>query len=265
MAAHHNDHDFYIPGNSVWPPLSCLGLGMFMFGMTMLLHKAHLIGGLTLGTGVMILGYGAFMWFRTLINESRSRGFGSHSVPKVLDLANRYGMIFFIVSELMFFAAFFAAYFYIYGFNAPDWPPSNIETLDIHLPVINTLLLLTSGVTVTFAHHAMIDNDRPYLRTMMMATWMLGVIFLCCQMYEYSHATYAINSGAYGSTFYMLTGFHGFHVLVGSVMLMVLHGRIRRGDFTPANHFYFEAAAWYWHFVDAVWIGLFLFVYVLPL
>lgn len=235
-----------------------------MFGILIALHEGLANGSFVMVPGLAILLYGMFMWFRQLIAESRHRGFGQGEVPVVLDLGNRYGMTFFIVSELMFFAAFFAAYFYIYGYNAPAWPPSNIKLLDIYLPAINTLILLTSGVTVTFAHHALIEGDRHTCRRMMMFTWMLGVLFLCCQSYEYSHAGYSISSGAYGSTFYILTGFHGFHVFVGSLMLMVLHRRLTKGDFTRHNHFYFEAAAWYWHFVDAVWIGLFLFVYVLP-
>ena len=261
MAGHTQDHDFYIPGNSIWPPLSCLGLGLCMFGMVALLKFSAFTGKALLVAGGLILAAGAGQWFRVLIKEARQRGFDS--TPKVLDLANRYGMVFFIVSELMFFAGFFAAYFYIYGLNI-QWPPENIEILTIHLPTINTLLLLTSGVTITWSHHALIHGDRAEAKRFMMYTWILGVIFLGCQAFEYHHASFTLSSGAYGSTFYMLTGFHGFHVLLGTAMLMVAHLRLKKGDFTQKNHFYFEAAAWYWHFVDVVWIGLFLFIYVLP-
>ena len=260
MAGHTQDHDFYIPGNSIWPPLSCLGLGLCMFGMVALLKFSAFTGKALLVAGGLILAAGAGQWFRVLIKEARQRGFDS--TPKVLDLANRYGMVFFIVSELMFFAGFFAAYFYIYGLNI-QWPPENIEILTIHLPTINTLLLLTSGVTITWSHHALIHGDRAEAKRFMMYTWILGVIFLGCQAFEYHHASFTLSSGAYGSTFYMLTGFHGFHVLLGTAMLMVAHLRLKKGDFTQKNHFYFEAAAWYWHFVDVVWIGLFLFIYVL--
>ncbi len=261
MAGHKQDHDFYIPNSSIWPPVTCLGAGLFMFGMVSLLKFSSFAGKSLIVLGLLVLVFGMVQWFRVLIAESRARGFVNP--PRVLDLANRYGMVFFIVSELMFFAGFFAAYFYIYGFNL-EWPPSNIETLAAHLPAINTLILLTSGVTITWSHHALIKGNRAEARKFMFATWLLGVVFLLFQAYEYAHAAFSIDSGAYGSTFYMLTGFHGFHVFVGTVMLMVAHARLNRGDFTKENHFYFEAAAWYWHFVDVVWVGLFLFVYIIP-
>lgn len=261
MAGHKQDHDFYIPSNSIWPPLSCAGLGVLMFGVVFWLHISPLLGKALFVAGLLVLIMATAQWFKTLILEARNRGF--NAPPLVLELANRYGMVFFIVSELMFFAAFFAAYFYIYGFNAV-WPPENIDVLDVHLPIINTLILLTSGVTVTWAHHAMLEGDRELTIKNIWATWGLGVFFLFCQMYEYGHATFGFDSGAYGSTFYLLTGFHGFHVLVGTLMLMVLHWRLKQKDFNQKHHFYFEATAWYWHFVDVVWIGLFLFVYVIP-
>lgn len=261
--AHHNDHDFYIPAGSIWPPLSCLGAGMMMFGFLLLLHvKPVLYGQLLFGSGLLLLVMCVLQWFFTLIRESRARGFGKGAVPLVLDLANRYGMIFFIASEVMFFAAFFAAYFFLRAHN-PVWPPVGIHLLPIYLPVINTLLLLSSGVTVTLAHHALLHNRRSEATLYTFLTWQLGLIFLVCQMVEYHHAGYTISSGVYGTIFFMLTGFHGFHVLLGSLMLMFVHYRLAHNDFTRHNHFYFEAAAWYWHFVDVVWIGLFLFVYVL--
>lgn len=261
MAGHTQDHDFYIPAGSIWPPLSCLGAGIFMFGFVSLLHFSAFAGKLGMASGLLLIVFAALQWFRKLIGESRARGFVNP--PRVLELANRYGMVFFIASELMFFAGFFAAYFFIVGHN-PEWPPSNIEALDLQLPIINTLILLTSGATITWSHHALLEGDRDTCRKFMLATWVLGVCFLFCQAYEYSHATFTLSSGAYGSTFFMLTGFHGFHVLLGTLMLMAVHLRLRKGDFTEKHHFYFEAAAWYWHFVDAVWIGLFLFVYALP-
>ena len=259
MAAH--DHDFFIPNNSIWPPLSCLGIGLMMFSLIALLHVTpEVIGWLMFGTGSLITLLGAIGWWQNAIDEARARGY--KTVPAVLDLGNRYGIIFFIISEVMFFAAFFAAFFYLKGFNI-EFPPENIPYIDLHLPVINTLLLLSSGVTVTWAHHAVIEGNRTDAKIATFATWQLGLLFLLAMAYEYTHVGFGLSDTAYGSIFYLLTGFHGFHVLVGSIMLMVCSWRLASGDFSPKHHFYFEATAWYWHFVDVVWIGLFLFVYIL--
>ncbi len=263
--AHAQDHDFFIPANSIWPPLSCVGIGLLVFGFVFSLHPGDfdlhtIVPKLMMGAGALLAAFGVFQWFAKVIGEVRKAGF--KKVPVVLDLANRYGMLFFILSEVMFFAAFFAAYFYLSGQNAA-WPPLNIEAIDIHLPLINTLLLLSSGATLTYAHHAMVEGLRKEAGFGLLLTWHLGILFLIAQAYEYSHAGFGMGSGVYGSVFYMLTGFHGFHVLLGTCMLIVAHIRLSQGDWTPKNHFYFEAAAWYWHFVDVVWIGLFLFVYVL--
>jgi cytochrome c oxidase subunit III len=263
MAHHAHDHDFHIPAGSVWPPISCLGAGLMAFGFISHLHmKNGLVGNSLMAVGLLILLLGAVQWFRMLITEARARGFGASMVPKVLSLANRYGMIFFIASEVMFFAAFFAAYFFLRAHN-PEWPPANIEALPIELPILCTLLLLTSGTTITWAHHALLHARRPEAVFATFLTWQLGVIFLACQAFEYSHLGFGLSGGVYATVFYMLTGFHGFHVLLGSIMLMVAHYRLKNNDFGKTEHFYFEAAAWYWHFVDVVWIGLFLFVYVL--
>lgn len=265
MAHHEHDHDFHIPGNSLWSPLSCIGVGILAFGLIAYLHAAsfgisELVGQIVMLNGLALTVYGTGKWFIDLINESRERGFKEK--VQVLDIANRYGMLFFIVSEAMFFAAFFAAYFFLRG-HAFVWPPENIFTLDVALPTINTLLLLTSGATVTIAHHAIMDNDMLKARTFTLLTFVLGFIFLGLQMLEYSHALFDMDSGAYGSTFYMLTGFHGFHVLVGSLMLVAVWRRMNKGDFSDKQHFYFEATAWYWHFVDVVWLGLYLAVYLM--
>lgn len=260
MAQAH-DHDFHIPANSIWPPVNCLGAGMIAFGFVFLMHFSPLVGKLLLGGGLAVLLLGMVMWFKELIREARSRGF--KTVPRVLDLANRYGMIFFIVSEVMFFAAFFAAYFYSVNFNEA-WPPANIKFFEIYLPILGTLILLTSGTTITFAHHDVVEGHMRKGTLMTFLTVALGGFFLLFQAYEYSHAEFAFSSGIFGSLFYMITGFHGFHVLVGAIMLFVAWNRMRKGDFTADHHFYFEASAWYWHFVDVVWIGVLLFIYLLP-
>ncbi len=265
MAHHEHDHDFHIPGNSLWSPLSCIGVGLLAFGLIAYLHAAsfgmpQLVGTVMMLNGAAITLFGAGKWMYDLVVESRERGFDKK--VEVLDIANRYGMLFFIVSEIMFFAAFFAAYFFLRS-HAFVWPPENIFTLDIALPTINTLLLLTSGATITIAHHALMDNDMLKAKNYTFLTFIIGFVFLGMQMLEYSHALFDMDSGVYGATFYMLTGFHGFHVLVGSLMLVAVWKRMNSGDFSPQQHFYFEATAWYWHFVDVVWLGLYLTVYLM--
>ena len=196
-----------------------------------------------------------------------------------MSLHLRYGMIMFIVSEVMFFVAWFWAFFDASLFTnetiqasrvlatGGEWPPKGIEILDPwHLPLINTLILLTSGTTVTWAHHALLNNDRQGLKWGLVATIALGVLFTSIQGYEYAHAAFGFNrevaGNIYGSTFFMATGFHGFHVLIGTLFLTVCLFRAIGGAFTPKQHFGFEAAAWYWHFVDVVWLFLFSCVYI---
>ena len=264
--AHAQDHNFYIPAPSIWPPISCLGAGLLAFGFIGHLHfKPAIIGNGLMVVGLLVLLTSALQWFYAMTLSAKERGFGKGMVPLVQDLAQRYGMIFFIASEVMFFSAFFAAYFYLRSHN-PEWPPANITEIPVHLPLIATLLLLSSGTTITLAHHALLHNRREEATLFTFLTWQLGVIFLGVQVYEYMHLVHegvGLSAGVFAAAFYMMTGFHGFHVLLGSLMLMWLHWRLQKGDYTRHSHFYFEAAAWYWHFVDVVWIGLFLFVYVL--
>jgi len=228
-------------------------------------------------------------WFAEVIGESQ-RGLYNDQVDKSF----RQGMFWFIFSEVMFFAAFFGALFYARNMSIPwlggdsnnfftnlilwtgyesTWPtngPANIggeyQTMGpIGLPLINTALLLTSSVTVTIAHHALLAGKRAQLATFLAATFILGFVFVGLQAYEYVHAYQDLNlrltSGIYGSTFFMLTGFHGMHVTIGAIMLTTIFFRVIKGHFTPQKHFAFEAVAWYWHFVDVVWIGLYVFVY----
>ena len=232
-----------------------------------------------------------FKWFADVITESM-RGYYN----KQVDTSFRMGMVWFIFSEVMFFAAFFGALFYARQFAMPwlggegdgvmtnallwdsytaAWPTAGpdqvggqFQTIPAWgLPLVNTLILLSSGVTLTIAHHALKANARGQVLLWLGLTVVLGLLFLFFQAEEYIHAYRDLNltlgSGIYGSTFFMLTGFHGAHVLLGTIMLVVMWARTAKGHFTPDNHFGFEAAAWYWHFVDVVWLGLFLFVYVL--
>jgi cytochrome c oxidase subunit 3 len=187
----------------------------------------------------------------------------------------RYGMIMFIASEVMFFVAWFWAFFDASlfpneaiqasrtAFTGGQWPPKGVEVLDPwHLPIYNTVILLLSGTCVTWAHHALLHNDRKGLINGLLLTVLLGVLFSFVQGYEYAHAPFAFKSSIYGATFFMATGFHGFHVLIGTIFLLVCLVRAANGGFTPTKHFGFEAAAWYWHFVDVVWLFLFFTIYI---
>jgi cytochrome c oxidase subunit 3 len=193
----------------------------------------------------------------------------------VVQISHRYGMILFIASEVMFFVAWFWAYFNVALFPndihqltrtellGGVWPPKGIETFDPwHLPLLNTLILLTSGTTVTWAHHALLENDREGLKWGLILTIVLGALFTAVQAYEYSHAAFKFSGNIYGATFFMATGFHGAHVLIGTTFLIVCLIRTYLGHFTPKQHLGFEFAAWYWHFVDVVWIFLFFCIYV---
>lgn len=192
-----------------------------------------------------------------------------------MSLHLRYGMIMFIASEVMFFVAWFWAFFDASLFaneaiqysrveyTGGTWPPTGIEVLDpFHLPLFNTIILLLSGTTVTWAHHSLIHNERGMLKLMLAITVALGIFFTFVQAYEYIHAPFTFKDSIYGATFFMATGFHGFHVLIGTIFLIVCLLRAMAGHFKPEQHFGFEAAAWYWHFVDVVWLFLFFSIYI---
>jgi len=283
--------DYYIPHGSYWPILGSLGLFAMLGGFAGSLH------GSMIGTVSMIFGFGiiifmVFGWIGQVVHESET---GTYNLQ--VDNSFRMGMGWFIFSEVMFFAAFFGALFYARQLSVPwlggegnnaftnqflwpefksVWPliqmpdASNftvpkgiIEAWQV--PAINTLTLLTSGATLTWAHWALMNKNRNQLIAGLMATIALGIIFLGLQAYEYieayQHLDLKLTSGIYGSTFFMLTGFHGLHVTLGTIMLIVILMRSIRGHFNTDRHFGFEAVAWYWHFVDVVWLGLFVVVY----
>ena len=287
----HADHGvYYVPHHSQWPFWGSIALFTVMVGVANWMN-GHAWGEYVFFAGILMILAVLFSWFRDVIGESLKGSYNGQ-----VDVSFRMGMMWFIFSEVMFFAAFFGALFYartyalpwlsgegdgaltnefLYSGYTAGWPangPGNIggayETIPAWgLPLINTLLLLSSGVTITIAHHALRAARRGALLFWLGATIVLGAAFLYFQATEYHHAYTELNltlgSGIYGSTFFMLTGFHGMHVTLGAIMLSVIWLRCLRGHFTKDQHFAFEAVAWYWHFVDVVWLGLFLFVYVL--
>jgi len=274
---------YYVPQPMPWPIIGSTALFLMVLGGVFVMNGAG-GGWVALALGLVILVYMMFRWFGDVIRESESGKYGGWE-----DLSFRWGMSWFIFSEVMFFAAFFGALFWVRVMSVPDlsslehnalmwpgfsahWPsagPTFAEKFSPMgawgIPAINTLLLLSSGVTVTIAHFAMKEGNRGRLNLFLFLTIALGVVFLGLQVYEYGHAYSALNlkltTGVYGSTFFMLTGFHGFHVTCGAIMLSVILARCLSGHFKPDQHFGFEAVAWYWHFVDVVWLGLFIFVY----
>ena len=289
---HHgiDPNAYFVPHGSRWPVYASVALFVTMLGLASWLNEASW-GKAAFFAGLLALAFILFKWFADVILESVSGYYN-----KQVDVSFRMGMVWFIFSEVMFFAAFFGALFYARQFALPwlggsgdgvmtnyllwdgysaAWPtagPGDVggafQTIPAWgLPLLNTLILLTSGVTVTIAHHALKAGERTRLLVFLGLTVLLGCTFLFFQVEEYVHAYRELNltlgSGIYGSTFFMLTGFHGAHVTLGTIMLAIIWLRCAKGHFTKENHFAFEAVAWYWHFVDVVWLGLFLFVYVL--
>jgi cytochrome c oxidase subunit 3 len=282
-STHGRQTHYAVPDPMPWPVMGSASLFMMALG-AVFVFNGMAPGWVSIAAGLILLLYMMVRWFGDVIRESEGGKYGRWE-----DISFRWGMSFFIFSEVMFFGAFFGALFWVRAYSVPDlasiehnaliwpgfsahWPsagPAFIEKFSPMgawgIPAINTLLLLSSGVTVTIAHWALKENHRGRLILFMILTIALGVIFLGLQAYEYIHAYSDLNlklsTGAYGSTFFMLTGFHGFHVTIGAIMLTVILGRIIAGHFTPDHHFAFEGVAWYWHFVDVVWLGLFIFVY----
>ena len=284
----HANNSYYVPHGSHWPIVGSVGLLCLMVGVSNWLNGAD-VGFDIMLVGVAIIATMMIGWFGTVISESQG-GLYNEQVDKSF----RMGMFWFIFSEVMFFAAFFGALFYARNMSVPwlggasnnfftnlllwpnyesTWPTNgpgdvggSFEAMEpFGLPLINTAILLTSSVTVTIAHHSLIAGKRGTLTVFLAATFLLGFTFVYLQAHEYIHAYEHMNlkltTGIYGSTFFMLTGFHGMHVTIGAIMLTIIWLRVVKGHFTPDKHFAFEAVAWYWHFVDVVWIALYVFVY----
>jgi cytochrome c oxidase subunit 3 len=255
-------HPYHLVDPSPWPLIGAFSGGALLLGIILVAHQGT-YWMLALGTLATLATM--FFWWRDVLRESLTPGL--HTA--VVRIGLRYGMVLFIASEVMFFVAFFWAYFHfalypehVAGAARAIWPPAGVHTFDpFGLPFLNTMILLLSGTTVTWAHHALLQNDRRGLITGLTLTVLLGASFTTFQAIEYLEAPFQFTGGIYPSTFFLATGFHGFHVIVGTLFLAVCLFRAIRGDFTPQRHFGFEAAAWYWHFVDVVWLFLFTFIY----
>ena len=267
------NHDYHILPPDPWPIIGAFSALAMAAGAIMWMHKGQ-FGGYLFFAGLGAVLYAMYGWWSSVVREAKA---GDHT--PVVSLHLRYGMILFIASEVMFFVGWFWAWFNFslfpkalavatdgavtVGDVAAAWPPKGIEVIDpFHFPLLNTLILLCSGTTVTWAHHELIHGNRQGFKNGLWATIILGALFTTIQAYEYVHAPFAFAGTNYGAAFFMATGFHGFHVLVGTIFLAVCLKRGYNGDFTPRQHFGFEAAAWYWHFVDVVWLFLFVAIYV---
>jgi cytochrome c oxidase subunit III len=282
MSSPHAVPHYFVPGPSKWPMAAGISLLVTMIGASGWVNGAAWGPALNIA-GILSTLVVLYFWFGDAIGESESGKYG-----KSIDLSFRWSMSWFIFSEVMFFGAFFGALFYARSISLPwlgdldhkmiwpdfgaQWGESPAGTIDsftkmgpFPIPTINTALLLLSGVTLTISHHALRAGHRAKTAFWLLATVLLGATFMGFQVYEYMHAYSELNlkltSGIYGSTFFMLTGFHGFHVTMGAIMLSVVLYRVMKGHFTAEHHFGFEGAAWYWHFVDVVWLGLYVVVY----
>ena len=281
-AQHDAKTHYFVPQPSHWPVMGSVALLLLGMGAAFWFNNVA-AGPWLVAAGFCVLLVMMFGWFGVVIRESEGRLYNTQ-----VDHSFRWSMTWFIFSEVMFFAAFFGALFYVRNLSVPDlgsltskliWPNYTSEWPTVGpyiaeqftpmgpkgIPLLNTIILLSSGATLTVAHHALITGHRSRLKLWLLATIVLGFTFLGFQAYEYLHAYSELNlklsTGVYGSTFYMLTGFHGFHVTVGAIMLSVMLARILKGHFTPDHHFAFEGVSWYWHFVDVVWLLLFVLVY----
>jgi cytochrome c oxidase subunit 3 len=268
MAAHAKNHDYHLVSPSPWPIVMSVSLFVMALGAVLFFHEIQ--PPWLLLAGVVGVVYTMYAWWSDVIKEGKA---GDHT--PVVQMHMRYGMILFIASEVMFFVAWFWAYFdAFFNFDAHEqyarieamgttWPPHGVELFNPwHLPLFNTLILLTSGTAVTWAHHALLHKDKRGLVWGLAVTIALGLLFTVVQALEYSEAAFSFSGNIYGAAFFMATGFHGFHVIIGTIFLIVCLVRAMRDSFTPEHHLGFEFAAWYWHFVDVVWLFLFASIYV---
>lgn len=259
--AHEVNHDYHILNPSLWPLLGAVGGFVMLFGTVLFFHGN---GPWMLLIGAAVIAYVMVAWWGDVIRESET---GDHT--PVVQIGLRYGFILFVISEVMFFSAWFWNFFKHAMYPMEEgsggvWPPVGIETFDPwHLPLINTLILLASGAACTWAHHALAhENNRRDLINGLALAIILGVAFTALQAYEYAHAAFGFSGNIYGASFFMATGFHGAHVIIGSIFLFVCLMRALANQMSPTSHVGFETAAWYWHFVDVVWLFLFAAVYI---
>ena len=262
-------HPYHLVDPSPWPLVGGIGALAITIGLVLFMHEVDTAGVVAI-IGALLLALTMVYWWRDVIREATFEGFHN----PVVQIGMRFGMALFIASEVMFFAAWFWAFFDAslfsgeaiqearVAFTGGTWPPEGVEVFDaFHLPLVNTIILLSSGATATWAHHGLREGNASQLRLGLIFTIILGISFTAIQAYEYSHAAFGFTDGIYSSTFYMATGFHGAHVIIGTIFLTVCLGRALANHFKPDHHFGFEAAAWYWHFVDVVWLFLFFCIY----
>jgi cytochrome c oxidase subunit 3 len=258
-------HPYHLVTPSIWPLFGAVAAMTIAAGI---IFAAHFSNYIVLGIGLSLTAFTMYVWWRDVVRESQVPGL--HKL--VTQIGMRYGMALFITSEVMFFVSFFWNYFNYFFFPdkmgtamAPVWPPMGVTTIDpFAIPLFNTMVLLLSGTTITWAHHCLIEGDNKGTVQGLAVTVALGLAFLSGQAYEYTHSPFPFyHGGIFASSFFIATGFHGFHVIVGTAFLTVCLFRAMRGQFNPQRHFGFEAAAWYWHFVDVVWLFLFVCIYYL--
>nr|YP_010362168.1 cytochrome c oxidase subunit III [Trifida elongata]UNS15668.1 cytochrome c oxidase subunit 3 [Trifida elongata] len=254
-----NNHPFHLVDKSPWPLTGSMGLLSLMFGMVMWFHKFNMN---LMMIGMIIILLTMLQWWRDVIRESTFQGIHTNKVV----LSMKMGMVLFIVSEVFFFVSFFWAFFHSSLTPAMEiglmWPPKGIEPFNpINIPMLNTMILLSSGITITWAHHSLIQKNLNQMTQSMILTIILGVYFTLLQLYEYMESPFCISDSVYGSTFFIATGFHGLHVLIGTIFIMVSFLRIKSLHFSDDHHVGFEASAWYWHFVDVVWLFLYISLY----
>lgn len=266
--AHEQDHPYHLVDPSPIPMLTAFSIMVLLVGGGLMLHEEP-SGPYVLTVGILSVLACCYFWWKDVIHE----GIRDKAHTSAVQMGLRVGMALFILSEVMFFFAFFWAFFNasifpilpledIWAMGEGPWPPEGIQTFDpFDLPFLNTLILLLSGTTVTWAHHALLERDNDGLINGLWCTVILGICFSILQAYEYDHAAFGLQDGIYATTFYLATGFHGLHVMIGTTFLAVCLARAYRGQLTPEGHLGFEFAAWYWHFVDVVWLFLFVAIY----